>query len=180
MAHSIHIGKADSVRARSIVACLLSGALRCVLRCVRMRAFLCVLLCSLVPLAQAVEMRSVATHAILYDAPSTQATPLYIALRGTPLENVTQQAGWRKVREPGGKLGWVEEKSTSSKRTLIVTANKADIRSKPEDAAPLVFEANKSVLLELVEPATPVNGWLKVRHADGAGGYVRLSQVWGY
>jgi hypothetical protein len=33
------------------------------------------------------------------------------------------------------------------------------------------------VVLEVIE--NTANGWIKVRHADGAVGYVRISQVWG-
>jgi len=44
----------------------------------------------------------------------------------------------------------------------------------PELAA---FVAAQYVALELLE-ATP-NGWLRVRHADGAAGFVRAAQVWG-
>jgi Bacterial SH3 domain len=40
-----------------------------------------------------------------------------------------------------------------------------------------VFAAAQDVVLELVEVAP--NGWLRVRHADGATGFVRAAQVWG-
>ena len=52
------------------------------------------------------------------------------------------------------------------------------MRSESSDNAALVFEAEKGVLLDLVEPL-PVNGWVKVRHRDGQLGYVRVNQVWG-
>ena len=52
----------------------------------------------------------------------------------------------------------------------------ADIRSKPEDNAPVAFQAQQNVLLELVS----VNGsWIQVRHRDGHAGYVKAQQVWG-
>jgi len=60
---------------------------------------------------------------------------------------------------------------------LIVTATSAEVRSQAEAGAPLVFEADKDVLLELVEPG-PL-GWAKVRHREGQSGYVRANQVWG-
>ena len=46
-----------------------------------------------------------------------------------------------------------------------------------EDGAPAAFVAAQNVALELVEVAP--NGWLRVRHADGAAGFVRAAQVWG-
>jgi hypothetical protein len=53
----------------------------------------------------------------------------------------------------------------------------ADVRQRPEDAAPLAFQAQQGVVLDLVEAGVP--GWAQVRHADGASGFVRISQVWG-
>jgi hypothetical protein len=33
------------------------------------------------------------------------------------------------------------------------------------------------VVLDLVEPGA--SGWVRVRHADGSSGFVRIGQVWG-
>ena len=60
---------------------------------------------------------------------------------------------------------------------VLVTASLAQVRREANDDAPLVFEAQKGVALEFVEPA--VAGWARVRHRDGMSGYVRASQVWG-
>ena len=52
-----------------------------------------------------------------------------------------------------------------------------DVRQRPENAAPVAFQAQAGVVLELVEPGQ--TGWARVRHADGATGYVRIGSVWG-
>ena len=52
-----------------------------------------------------------------------------------------------------------------------------DARLRPEDAAPVVFSAAQNVALEFVEAAP--NGWVRVRHSDGATGYIRAASVWG-
>ena len=128
--------------------------------------------------AWALEYLSVAeAGSVMYDAPSQKAKPLFIILRGTPVEAVGSLEGWVKGRDAAGDLAWVEKKSLAEKRMLIVTATSAEVRSQAEAGAPLVFEADKDVLLELVEPG-PL-GWAKVRHRDGQSGYVRASQVWG-
>ncbi|MBK8324076.1 MAG: hypothetical protein IPL06_15415 [Betaproteobacteria bacterium] len=46
-----------------------------------------------------------------------------------------------------------------------------------ERAGALVFEADKQLLLEVVEP--PADGWVKVRHRDGALGCARAAHLWG-
>jgi len=41
----------------------------------------------------------------------------------------------------------------------------------------VLAELDKWVAVEFVESASP--GWAKVRHRDGATGYIRSTQVWG-
>lgn len=127
--------------------------------------------------AQALEFRSVDTAAVLYDAPSQKGSRLFVIRRGTPVEVVVSLEGWAKVRDADGGLAWIEKKNLGERRTLIVTAARASVRQGAEESAPLVFEAEKGVALEFVEPAAA--GWARVRHADGQSGFVRANQVWG-
>jgi SH3-like domain-containing protein len=128
--------------------------------------------------ANAADFRSVQDHtAVLYDAPSRQAKPLYVVSRSYPLEVIVNLEAWVKVRDHAGALTWIEKKALGDKRMLLVTAPAAEVRQRPEDAAPAVFSAAQNVALELVEVAP--NGWLRVRHSDGAAGFVRAAAVWG-
>lgn len=127
--------------------------------------------------AQAIEYRSVDSATTLYDAPSVKGKPLFVIKRFTPVEPVVSLEGWTKVRDAEGGLAWIEKKHLSEQRTVLVTASLAQVRREANDDAPLVFEAQKGVALEFVEPA--VAGWARVRHRDGISGYVRASQVWG-
>ena len=106
------------------------------------------------------DFRSLAEPAILYDAPSKQGKPLFVIQRYTPVEMVVNIDRWVKVREPAGTLLWLERRQLSDKRTVIVTAARAEIRQKPDTGAPLVFEAAKDVVLELGDkpPATATRG----------------------
>jgi SH3-like domain-containing protein len=52
----------------------------------------------------------------------------------------------------------------------------AEARQAANENSPVVFTAEKNVLLELVDNAV---GWAKVRHKDGATGFVKVSQLWG-
>lgn len=128
--------------------------------------------------AGAADFRSVQENAaVLYDAPSRQATPLYVVSRSYPLEVIVNLDAWVKVRDHAGALTWIEKKALSEKRTVLVIAPSADVRLRAEDGAPAVFSAARNVALELVEIAP--NGWLRVRHNDGAAGFVRAASVWG-
>lgn len=128
--------------------------------------------------AVALEYRSVEPPAaILYDSPSQKGRKLYVIRRATPVEIVVSLEGWAKVRDAEGGLAWIEKKALSDKRTAIVVADRALVRRGADDAAMLAFEAEKGVALEIVEPAK--DGWAKVRHSDGAAGFVRAKEVWG-
>jgi SH3-like domain-containing protein len=128
--------------------------------------------------AAAADFRSVQENAaVLYDAPSRAATPLFVVSRLYPLEVIVNLEGWVKVRDHTGALAWIEKKSLAERRTVLVTVSTAEARARPEDGAPLAFTAAQNVALELVEVAP--GGWLRVRHADGASGFLRANQVWG-
>ncbi len=126
----------------------------------------------------ALEYRTVAAdRTVMYDAPSLAAKKLYLATRNYPVEVVVSLPNFSKVRDAAGDMAWVENKNLSDKRMVMVTVPAADILKTPDEKGALAFRAEQSVVLELVEYTG--SGWLKVRHADGALGYVRLSQVWG-
>jgi SH3-like domain-containing protein len=127
--------------------------------------------------AQALDYRSVAEATLLYDAPSQKALPLYAIARGTPVEAVVALDAWIKVRDQKGDLAWVEKRLLSERRTVIVRADRAQVRAQADEKAALVFEADKDVLLDLIE--TDAAGWVKVKHQDGQQGYVKATQVWG-
>ena len=136
--------------------------------------------CSTLLLSNAVnalDYRSVAEAAVLYDAPSQKATPRFVIAPGTPVEAVVTLGAWVKIRDMTGDMAWIERRQLSAQRFLQVRAARAHIRAGADESAALVFEAETDVLLELVE--TGAAGWLKVRHRDGQQGFVRANQVWG-
>ncbi|MGE5640764.1 MAG: SH3 domain-containing protein [Clostridia bacterium] len=128
--------------------------------------------------ARASDFRAVGEDgAILYDAPSRQATPLFVVSKGYPLEVIAQTDAWLKVRDAAGALSWVERRRLADRRTVVVTAPSAEVRQRPDDAAPVAFVAAKDVALDYIDAAP--NGWVHVRHADGADGYLRAGVLWG-
>jgi SH3-like domain-containing protein len=114
---------------------------------------------------------------VLYDAPSRNAKPLYVVSRHYPLEVIVNLDAWVKVRDHTGALTWVERKTLVEQRMVVVTAPAAEARVRPEDGAPAAFVAVQNVALELL--GFVPGGWLRVRHPDGADGYLRTSLVWG-
>jgi SH3-like domain-containing protein len=133
------------------------------------------LLCS--GAAVALEFRSVAdAAAILYDAPSTKAQKLFVLSRDYPVEVVVKVEGWTKVRDDTGEFAWIENQQLSERRTVLVKSSSAEARQSASDAAALAFTAEKGVVLEFLQLTA---GWVKVRHPDGAVGFIKVSQLWG-
>ena len=133
---------------------------------------------ALAPVAVAAEFKSVgAAPAIMYDAPSERGRKMFVAPRGMPVEVVLSYGEWTKVRDVSGDLSWVEAKTLDARRHVVVNVASAKVRSAPDEGSAVVFSADKGVLLELAEPIS--SGWIKVRHHDGQGGYIRAADVWG-
>jgi SH3-like domain-containing protein len=126
----------------------------------------------------AADFRSVAENAaVLYDAPSAKAKKLYVVSHGYPVEVLVVVEGWSKVRDAAGEMTWIQSKQLSDARTVMVRTPLAQVREAADDNAPVAFQAQQNVLLELLEVAS--GGWLRVRHRDGQSGYVRVAQIWG-
>lgn len=128
--------------------------------------------------AYAVDFRSVApAKAILYDAPSLEATKLYILSNAYPVEIIVNLGDWVKVRDQLGGLSWIESKNLSAKRTVLVLEN-TEIKSAENASALLLATVEKNVALEMLSPIIK-NGWVKVKHRDGIIGFVQASALWG-
>lgn len=141
------------------------------------RAFILLAVLSPLP-AWALDYRSIAAdRTVMYDVPSLHGKKLYLASRYYPVEVIVDLESFAKVRDVAGDLAWVEKKNLAAQRMVLVNVPLADVRKGPDANAALVFQAQRGVVLEVLENAS--NGWVRVRHADGASGYVRASQVWG-
>ena len=128
--------------------------------------------------AAAAEFRSTSEAAtVFYDAPSAKSRPLFVVSRGYPVEVMVSLEGWTKVRDSGGSVVWVEAKALTPKRMVLVRRRVAEVRNTPEDSGTVAFKVAQNVVLELIENAP--SGWVRVRHADGATGFVRAAEIWG-
>lgn len=138
-------------------------------------------LLALMPIsAFALDFRSVSVpKAVLYDAPSNAAKKVLLLSQNYPVEVVVNLGEWLKVRDAQGSLNWVEAKQLSGKNFVMVTANSAEIRLSADVSSSLVATVEKDVVLEVADVKLS-NGWLKVKHRDGATGYILISSTWGF
>jgi len=141
-------------------------------------AVLALLACVWAGPSQAAEFKNIGTApVIMYDAPSVRGQKLFIAPRGMPVEVVINYGAWSRVRDFAGDLSWIETKQLSERKNILVRNLSAKIRQNADDSSDVLFTADKGVLLEVVDTAVP--GWVKVKHADGAVGFIKISDVWG-
>ena len=126
----------------------------------------------------ALEYSSTARAALLYDTPSTAGTRVAVAGAGLPLEIVVDTDAWAKVRDPGGRLAWIEKAVLGGPRNVMVKSEVSDIRQAPRGDAEVVFRAARGVLLQVTGEAR-TDGWLPVRHVDGLAGWLPAFEVWG-
>lgn len=135
-------------------------------------------LLALAPAAWAIDYLSLAEPAAMYDAPSQKAKPLFAVASGTPVEAVVTLDAWVKVRDAKGDLAWIEKRLLSQKRTVMVRAERAQVRVQADDQSAVTFEAERDVVLDWVEPG-PL-GWTRVKHRDGQSGFIKTTQIWGH
>lgn len=133
--------------------------------------------------AWSADYRSIVAPSVMYDAPSRQASRVFIAPRGMPVEIVSSLGAWIKVRDAAGDVLWVERTDLGERRSVVTTAL-ATVRQQPQDSAAEVLVLERGVLLDLVR-TTPAPGaasaeWIEVRHRDGVSGWVRIAEVWGW
>ena len=125
---------------------------------------------------EALEFRTTARAAILYDAPSQFATKLAVAGVGMPLEVFVETDAWTKVRDATGRLAWLEKSALGNAHSVMVNIDEARVLQQPSAGAEVRFRVARGVLLE-VQGAR--DGWLDVQHVDGLRGWVRQHEVWG-
>lgn len=126
----------------------------------------------------ATEFRSVGVAAaVVHDGPSAQTRRIWLAPRGMPLEVLGTTPPWVRVRDISGDTGWVDRADLSPQRT-VVARGQAPVRSAGQEGSEVLFAVERGVGLELLDPS-PISGWVRVRHRNGASGWIRAADVWG-
>lgn len=127
--------------------------------------------------AWALQFRSTARPAVLYDAPSQQAGKVAVAGVGVPFEVFVETDAWVKVRDVTGRLVWLEKSALGNDRNVMVKVPEARVYAQNATTAETRFRVNRGVLLSA--RGTPQAGWLEVQHPDGLSGWIRQHEVWG-
>lgn len=95
--------------------------------------------------------------------------------RNQPLEITAEYGHWRRVRDQDGAGGWMHYSLLSGVRTVLVSAEMADMYRLPEEGAPLAARAEFGVVARLGK-CKP--NWCQII-AGRQKGWVLKSQLWG-
>lgn len=95
--------------------------------------------------------------------------------QGLPLIVTAEYGHWRRVIDRDGAGGWVHYAMLSGTRTVIVDADRVELRAKPNALAPIKAEAERGVIARLEDCA---DQWCEIR-ADGRKGWVHEADLWG-
>ncbi len=129
--------------------------------------------------AIAAEFRTIGVSGtILYDGPSNRANKMFVATANYPVEVISADGTWVRVRDFAGDLAWVERKALADRQAVLVIVPTVEARLQPDDRSASAFQAANGVVLDVVDANSP--GWIRVRHRDGSTGFVRLREIWGH
>jgi SH3-like domain-containing protein len=98
-----------------------------------------------------------------------------LARKGLPVEIIAEFDAWRKVRLHDNDEGWIHSSLLSSRRTIVIKDEIAELRRTPANYARIVLRAEPGVIGELLECE---EDWCRV-DIQGRRGWLRSPAFWG-
>ncbi|WP_126979437.1 SH3 domain-containing protein [Frigidibacter oleivorans] len=95
--------------------------------------------------------------------------------RDMPLRVTAEYGNWRRIEDRDGVGGWVHYALISGVRTVSVTAERAELRARPEEDAPVIAIAQSGAIGRLDQCG---RDWCRIV-AGGERGWLRKSALWG-
>ena len=95
--------------------------------------------------------------------------------RDQPLRITAEFGHWRRVEDNEGQGGWIHYSLLSGVRTVLVTEDETDLRSKPDAKSQVVARAEDGVIGKL---GACMRDWCQIS-ADGEEGWVEKTRLWG-
>ena len=133
-------------------------------------------LLSLTAASHGAEYVSVKNDAVnIRSGPSTDDKVVWQVFESFPLEIIKREGQWLNVVDFEGDKGWIYEPLVSSKKSVIVNVDTANMRSGPTTNDSIIATVKKGVVFEPLEMKGP---WIKVRYKNELTGWLHNSLVW--
>lgn len=94
---------------------------------------------------------------------------------GMPLRLTAEYENWRRVEDAEGIGGWMHYSLLSGGRSTLINVPLLDLRSLPQDDAPVILHAEAGVIAKLVECSLD---WCRLTF-EGEKGWAPKSALWG-
>ena len=133
-------------------------------------------LCSFAAAGIAAEYVSVKKDGVnIRSGPSTKNNVVWQVFESFPLEVLKREGKWAYVVDFEGDKGWIYETLISSKKSVIVNVETANMRAGSSTDDPVIATVKKGVVFEPLE----MNGdWMKVRYKNEITGWMHNSLLW--
>lgn len=107
--------------------------------------------------------------------PSTKNNVIWQVFEGFPLKVLKREGKWASVVDFEGDKGWIYASLITSKKTVIVNVETANMRSGSSTNDTIIATVKKGVVFEVLDMN---DGWIKVRHKDEITGWMHNSLLW--
>jgi SH3-like domain-containing protein len=107
--------------------------------------------------------------------PSTKSNVIWQVFESFPLKVLKREGKWASVVDFEGDKGWIYESLITSKKTVIVNVETANMRSGSSTNDSIIATVKKGVVFEVLEMS---GAWMKVRHKDAITGWMHNSLLW--
>lgn len=130
------------------------------------------------PLPRYVSLKSDTVN--LREGPSQDHATTWVFKRaGLPVEVTAEFDVWRRVRDPSGVEGWVNQTMLSGRRTAVVKPwakqEMLDLRQKPDADAPLAARLQSGVIADVRRCD---GNWCELT-GPGFAGWIQQTNLWG-
>ncbi len=116
-----------------------------------------------------------AATANIRSGPGTGYDILWKVERYYPLLVLEKKGAWYRFKDYEGDQGWIHKSLVGKMKTVVVKADKCNVRSGPGTKYAVVFKVDNGVPFRVLETKGP---WLHIRHADGDQGWIHATLVW--
>jgi len=126
--------------------------------------------------ASAAEYMSVSKDGVNIRAGAdTKAEILWEVFKDFPLQVLSKDGKWARIKDFEGDSGWIFAPLLSKKQTAIVKVKSANMRSGPGKNYEITATVKYGVVFNLVAQE---NGWAQLKHEDGTSGWIHASLLW--
>lgn len=118
-----------------------------------------------------------APEASIRSGPGINFGILWSAGQFYPLQVLSRNGNWYRVKDFKGNVGWVHQEQTSDIPTVVVKVRWANVRSGPGVHYPVRLIAERGSAFKLIQE---VGHWVQVGYVHGEMGWIDRELLWGW